>query len=222
MGLGWGWAFGLSNPNTVRSWMDPATALGLGAGKLVGGLGLGDRTHLLLTLFRGSAFFLAALIGLRLLWRSRGGISSMRAIGLTMLAVVVLGPVVQPWYLAWGIVLLAPVADGRLRATLVWLSVAVSFLALPDARQLVLELGLANPLIVAVTCAGLVGVLGVPTVPRLRRGIASFVDDRRAGTGSGADVKPDTISGPATTAASSAPLAPSPAPPPGRELSPSP
>lgn len=180
VGLGWGWVLGLGNPNTVRSWMDPATAIGLGLGKLVGAIGLGSHSHALLSLARGVAFLVAVVIGARLLWRSRGGVSSLRAIGLTMLAVVILGPVVQPWYLAWGLVLLAPLAEGRLRTALIWLSVAVSFLGLPDAKYLVLELGVANPLIVAVTCVGLLALLAIPLVPRVRRGVASIKDDRAA------------------------------------------
>ena len=36
----------------------------------------------------------------------------LKALGYSLLAVVVLGPVVQPWYLTWGLLLLAVVADG--------------------------------------------------------------------------------------------------------------
>ena len=111
------------------------------------------------------------MIGAVLLWRSRGGASSLRAIGLTMLAAVVLGPVMQPWYLAWGVVLLGPVAVGRLRGALIWLTVVVTFLGIGDANYLVLELGKANPLIVAATSAALLVLLLAPVVPKVRRGI---------------------------------------------------
>ena len=42
-------------------------------------------------------------------------IGTLKALGVTLLVFVVLGPVVQPWYLSWGLILLAPVALGRLR-----------------------------------------------------------------------------------------------------------
>ena len=146
-------------------------AVGLGLAKLVSAVGLGDLSHTLLTVTRSAGALAAGIIGVVLLWRSKGGASSLRAIGLTMLAVVVLGPVMQPWYLAWGVVLLAPVAEGRLRAALVWLALVVTLLGLGDAKYLVIELDQANPLIVALGSAALLAVLVVPLVPRVRKGI---------------------------------------------------
>ena len=48
-------------------------------------------------------------------------IGALRAMGLTMLIIVALGPVVQPWYLSWGLVVLAPVATGKVRTLIVGL-----------------------------------------------------------------------------------------------------
>ncbi len=170
VGLGWGWVSALSNPDSVRSWLDPATALGLGAAKLVNAVGLGDHWHVLLSVARGGGFLLAAVIGVRLLLvRADGGAGSLLAIGLTMLGVVLLGPVVQPWYLVWGLVLLAPIAEARMRMLLVALSVVCSFLGLPGARTLVGEIGRANGLVIAVASAVIVAVIVVPLVPRIRR-----------------------------------------------------
>ncbi|MGH9304673.1 MAG: polyprenol phosphomannose-dependent alpha 1,6 mannosyltransferase MptB, partial [Acidimicrobiales bacterium] len=174
-GLGWGWATGLGNPDTVRSWMDPATAVGLAAGKLVAGIGFGDHTHVLLTVARLLGFLVAAAIGLRLLWRARG-IGSLRAIGFTLLAVVLLGPVVQPWYLVWGIILLAPVAEGRTRAAIIVLSVVSSFLGLPGGRVLLHQLVVTNPFVIAVAATALGVVAGVFLLPRVH----SLSQQRRA------------------------------------------
>ena len=44
--------------------------------------------------------------------RERLGVLS--ALGITMMAFVLLGPVVQPWYLTWGIIIVAPVVTGRM------------------------------------------------------------------------------------------------------------
>jgi len=169
VGLGWGWLRGLTNPNTVRSWMDPATAVGLAAGKLISGVGLGDHSHLLLTIARGGALLLAAAIGVKLLLGAKGGVSSLRAIALTMLAVVLLGPVVQPWYLLWGLVLLAPIAERRLQGIVVVFSIVSSFLGLPGGRVLLHEILISNPFLIALFAAVLVGVAAVPLLPRLRR-----------------------------------------------------
>lgn len=166
IGLGWGWAFGLTNPDTVRSWMDPATAVGLLAAKVVGAVSLGDHTHVLLTVARGSAFLVAVVIGIRLLLRS-DTIGSLRALGLTMLAVVLLGPVVQPWYLAWGLVLLSPVAGARMRVVIISLSIVVSFLGLPGGATMLRQLTSASPLALTLASAALVVIAAVPTVPRL-------------------------------------------------------
>jgi hypothetical protein len=64
------------------------------------------------------------------LWRRRH--NPALAIGAALLAVVLCGPVVHPWYVLWGLV---PVAAGvvgveRLRAT-TWLSVALSLPLMP-------------------------------------------------------------------------------------------
>ncbi|MHB8245238.1 MAG: polyprenol phosphomannose-dependent alpha 1,6 mannosyltransferase MptB [Acidimicrobiales bacterium] len=173
VGIGWGWIAALGNPDTVRSYLDPMTAIGLGLGGLISVAGLGNHSHLLLTLARGTGAAGAALIGAVLLWRARGGASSLRAIGLTMLAVVVLGPVMQPWYLAWGVVLLGPVAEGRMRGALVWLTVVVTFLGLGNVQWFVLEIGRANPFIVAGTTIALLALVAGPIVPKFRRGIAA-------------------------------------------------
>ena len=174
VGIGWGWVTGLGNPDALRSYLDPMTAVGLGLGKFAHAIGHGGASDLLLTVARGTGAFVAIVIGIRLLWRSTGGASSVRALGLTMLAVVLLGPVMQPWYLAWSVVLLGPVATGRLRGALVWLTVVVTFLGLGDAQYLVTELVHANPVIVAITSVAMLALLLTPIVPKVLRGIAEL------------------------------------------------
>ena len=167
-GLGWGWINGLSNPDTVRSWLDPATGIGLLAGKIIALVGLGDHTHILLTLARGSALLAAAVIALLLLMRSEE-IGSIRALGFSLNAIVVLSPVIQPWYAAWGFVVLAPIAQGRVRQVLVVVSGISCFLGLPGGRVLVDELGIANPVLVGLAAAALLGVGTIVVYPKLRK-----------------------------------------------------
>ena len=46
---------------------------------------------------------------------------------------------VQPWYLSWGLILLAPVALGRLRSLIIGLSMVTAFIELPGRTQLIDE-----------------------------------------------------------------------------------
>ncbi len=167
LGLGWGWISGLSNPDSVRSWLDPATGLALLLGKLISVIGLGNHTHILLTLCRGSALLLAFAIGIWLLWNAER-VGTLRALGFTLLAFVVLSPVVQPWYAAWGFVMLAPIARRRMRRVLMFCSGVACFLQLPGGSVLVNEITIANPILVAVACFVLVGLAAVLVAPRFR------------------------------------------------------
>jgi alpha-1,6-mannosyltransferase len=100
-------------------------------------------------------------MGVWLLLRS-DRIGALRAMGLTLLLVVALGPVVQPWYLSWGLVLLAPVATGRVRTLIIVSSIASAFIGLPAGRQLTSDLFSADPLTVALALLGCLAVLTVP------------------------------------------------------------
>jgi alpha-1,6-mannosyltransferase len=168
VGLGWGWIGALGNPDTVKSYLDPATALGLFTGHMLHSIGLPDKTRGILSLARGGLFLVAFVIGVYLLLKSNRQTSG-RALGWTLLAVTVLGPVMQPWYLAWGVVFLAAVADTKIRGFLVALSCGASFLGLPGALTLLEELTVANPLLVIAASAALVGIAVVIVGPSIRR-----------------------------------------------------
>ena len=77
----------------------------------------------MLTVARFLGLLAAAVAGVWLLLNS-DRIGTLKALGLTLLIFVLLGPVVQPWYLSWGLVLLAPVALGQLRSLVIGLSMA--------------------------------------------------------------------------------------------------
>ena len=111
-GLGFGWAGALGTPNAVRSWMSVATELGLLAGSLGSGLGLGDHTTSVLMLARAVGLVTAGGICLLLLWRCwRGRMEPLAGLGIGLGAVVLLGPVVHPWYLLWAAIPLAASAS---------------------------------------------------------------------------------------------------------------
>jgi hypothetical protein len=101
--------------------------------------------------------------------------------GLTLLLVVALGPVVQPWYLSWGLVLLAPVATGRVRTLIIGSSIASAFIGLPGGRQLLHDLFTADPLTVAVALLVCLAILTIPLTQLDREGVVSRL--RRRGRG---------------------------------------
>jgi hypothetical protein len=80
----------------------------------------------------------------------------------TALAFVLLGPVVQPWYLTWGIVLLAPVVSGRLRGLVLALSTVAPFIGLTGGASLLKQLLATNPLAMVLAVFVLWGIVMLP------------------------------------------------------------
>ena len=163
-GLGWSWVLNLATPGTVRSWVAPATGLGIVLTDIAHVLHVGIPLHAVLSMTRLLGLGVAAATGVWLMLNT-DRFGTIRAMGLTMLLVVVLGPVVQPWYLSWGLILLAPVATGRVRTLIVGFSVFSAFIGLPGGKQLVSDLLQANPLTVAVSLLACLAILTVPLTP---------------------------------------------------------
>jgi hypothetical protein len=143
-GLGWGWIANLGTPGTVRSWMAPATAVGLAISGSAHVMGIGVSLAGMLTLTRAIGLLGAALIALYCL-RHRERMGLLSALGVTMLAFVVLGPVVQPWYLTWGIILLAPIATGRMLYVILGISTVAPFIGLTGGADLLNQLVHTDP-----------------------------------------------------------------------------
>ena len=160
-GLGWGWVTILGTPGAVRSWTAPTTSLALlftGVAHFAHvGVGLGG----VLSACRFLGLLIAGVAGVWLLLNS-DRIGTLRALGITLLLFVALGPVVQPWYLSWGLILLAPVALGRLRSLIIGLSMVTAFIELPGGTQLVKPLIHGDPLQIVLT---LLWILVIMTVP---------------------------------------------------------
>ncbi|HEY3895988.1 MAG TPA: polyprenol phosphomannose-dependent alpha 1,6 mannosyltransferase MptB [Pseudonocardiaceae bacterium] len=113
-GLGFGWIGALGTPNVVRSWMSGVTELGLLAGVVGSLLGLGDHTTSVLAVARLVGLAAAGGVCLLLLWRCwRGRLDPLAGVGVGLGAVVLLGPVVHPWYLLWAAIPLAASATRR-------------------------------------------------------------------------------------------------------------
>ncbi len=143
-GLGWGWIANLGTPGTVRSWMAPATAVGLAISGTAHVFGMGVSLAGVLTLTRAIGLVAAAVIALYCL-RHRERMGVLMALGITMLAFVLLGPVVQPWYLTWGIIILAPVATGRMLWAILGISTVAPFIGLTGGADLLNQLVHTDP-----------------------------------------------------------------------------
>ena len=169
-GLGWGWLSILGTPGAVRSWTAPTTSLALlftGMAHFAHiGVGLGG----VLTVTRFLGLLAAGIVGVWLLLNS-DRIGTLKALGVTLLVFVILGPVVQPWYLSWGLILLAPVALGRLRSLIIGLSMVTAFIELPGGTQLLNSLIHGDPLLIVLTLLWILVVLTVPLAAWERTGI---------------------------------------------------
>jgi hypothetical protein len=123
-GLGPGWISSsvFSTPDKVRLAITPATALGWTVAQIVPVAARGLESALGVV-----AFGTSLVLGAVLLWRSRRG-NMVRNLGIALIAVAVCGPAAWPWYLTWGLVLLAAcpgIQDSRALALVVLASALV-------------------------------------------------------------------------------------------------
>jgi alpha-1,6-mannosyltransferase len=160
-GLGWGWIANLGTPGTVRSWMAPATGFGLLISGTAHVLGIGVGIGGVLTFTRAVGLLGAAAVALYCL-RHRERLGMLGALGITMMMFVLLGPVVQPWYLTWGIIIMAPVVTGRMLYLILGLSMAVPFIGLTGGTLLLNELVHTDPASMVLAVMVLWAVLIVP------------------------------------------------------------
>jgi len=160
-GLGWGWIANLGTPGTVRSWMAPATAVGMLLNGGLHALGVNSGLGGVLTVTRFLGLVGAATIAVSCL-RNYRRLGLPRALGVSLLVFVVLGPVVQPWYLTWGIIFLAPVLTGRVRTVVLAISMVAPFIGLTGGASLLDELMRATPASMVAAVAVLWVIVMVP------------------------------------------------------------
>ncbi|HEY3702684.1 MAG TPA: polyprenol phosphomannose-dependent alpha 1,6 mannosyltransferase MptB [Acidimicrobiales bacterium] len=145
VGYGWGWLSAVGTPGRVRSALAPSWALGHALARL----GLGSDG---VPVARWLCLVAAAVVMVELL-RRRDRYGSLWSLAVSLLVLVVLGPVIQPWYLLWGLVLLAAAGPGRLLALAVWISVVLPYMVQPNgssAADIVLLVFLALTAVVGV------------------------------------------------------------------------
>lgn len=109
---GLGWVAALATPGEVRTWLSPPTAVGMAVGGVLGlfGFDVTDNTVAIARLI-GTV---ATLCVLAYLCLRPWGRTPIRGAALAFGTLVVLGPVVQPWYVLWSLPLFAAAGLSRI------------------------------------------------------------------------------------------------------------
>jgi alpha-1,6-mannosyltransferase len=107
-GVGIGWLQTLGVPSLIRSWMSVSTDFGLLSGQVGIIAGMGDHTDATLNVARGIGLAASGVLVVLLLFAVlRGRLDAITGMGAGLGAVVLLGPIVHPWYLLWAAIPLA-------------------------------------------------------------------------------------------------------------------
>jgi hypothetical protein len=163
LGLSWVSSGVFSTPAKVHLAITPVTAVGWSLAALLHMLGTGASAHHIESALGGVALALTALLGLALLWRARYA-NMVPALGALLLVSVFAGPATWPWYLTWGLTLVACCAFAQRSWALPAAIVLAVCLVKPDGNLVV-------PLHTApIVLAAYVIVAGVAWRTRRRRG----------------------------------------------------
>lgn len=132
-GIGLGWVTGQGGAATIRSWLSISTDVGVASGFMGMMLGLGDHTEAILSVTRAAGVLAAAAFMVRMLFATfRGVMHPIGGLGVSTLVLVILFPVVHPWYILWAIFPLAAWANRWFfRYAVVIYSAVMSFVVLP-------------------------------------------------------------------------------------------
>ena len=169
-GIGLGWVTGQGGAATIRSWMSITTDIGVLGGFVGMLLGLGDHTEATIALTRLVGVSISGFFLMRMLFATfLGRIHPVGALGVATFVLVVLFPVVHPWYMLWAILPLAAWANRPLfRISAVAYSALMSFFVLPRG------LALPGGTVVAIYVASAISFIILLIISRslmLRRGL---------------------------------------------------
>ncbi|MFE4304560.1 polyprenol phosphomannose-dependent alpha 1,6 mannosyltransferase MptB [Streptomyces sp. NPDC056891] len=130
-GTGFGWLRTQSVAGTIHTALSVSSDLGLGLGLL-----FGDDPDPVKAVVQNLGLLVALVLILVLAWRAwRGLLDPVLGLGLSLVALVALSPMVQPWYLLWGTAVVAAVAwRGRVGQVSAVLSAALVYETALDGR----------------------------------------------------------------------------------------
>ena len=169
-GWGWGWIDAILNATPVDAYLSITRVVGGGV-LLATGLDAGA----VLGTARLAGLFIAGLVTLFLLLRGRQ--SAPVALGWSLLLLAILHPTTQPWYLTWGLLLLAAATAGERNRAYVSLCAAAAFVVLPVGPQLglvLLENSSVFPIVLAMAALAVLTLSPMPVpTPRRRTGLSN-------------------------------------------------
>ncbi len=127
-GLGWGWLNALDVPGLAHPLLAPPNAVAMAFGSLFGvPYGFNDVTRIVATVLSVAlCVWFIVRVG-----RHATGEQIVRATGWALLVLAWLGPAVYPWYLTWGIAIVAVTELARMQRVLMTAVVVVSFAIAP-------------------------------------------------------------------------------------------
>jgi len=132
---GWGWIPALNTPALGYTPAAPASLIGDLFKPIVQPASFDD-----LSMAGRTAALLAAGCVVAYLTATAQRRALERTVGFGLIAVALLSPVIYPWYLLWGVVCLAPSAQGRLRAMLVLLCASGTVMAAPGLPRVAADI----------------------------------------------------------------------------------
>ncbi|MFE6132068.1 polyprenol phosphomannose-dependent alpha 1,6 mannosyltransferase MptB [Streptomyces sp. NPDC056437] len=167
-GTGYGWIGALDTPVSPQNW-SITSSLGRMTGALLESAGSG------LAQFATPAWHLAGLaataLAILLAWRRHHLRRPVYALGLSLTAVAVLGPAIRPWYVLWGLFLIAAAGPGRsVRRAVAAASAVLALAVLPNgfAPQ--------GPQVALAAFGGVLAVLALWCAHRVAQRTASRTD----------------------------------------------
>lgn len=129
-----GWIASMQNAGKTTGTLSLTTRFGYVVSSILRAIGLPANDATWIALFRLVGLAAAGYICLRLLGMTRR-IGAVQCAAISMMAVVLLGPVVWPWYLAPSIALLGAAGVGRWRPALLVLTISFAFEVFPRGNS---------------------------------------------------------------------------------------
>jgi len=186
-GAGLGWIQALSAPGSVRSFLSISTTMGVGAGQIGLLLGLGDHSLGAIEVMQPLGTAVGAVLSLLVMWRCwRRQIEPLQGLGVALGAFVLLGPVIQPWYLLWAALpLAASTGLSRYRRATVWLTALFSVIVMPNGATIPAFTIVQGVAVAAVVVGGALMLLRRSGLPEVHPVPGGLVHPVAAGTGKG-------------------------------------
>lgn len=140
MGMGPGWLTALTSTGKVNDTYSPTTKLGFSISEILAAIGVDVDGATLTAGVRALGLLAVVVLALIVMLRSPR-IGVVRATGVMLVAYVLLGPVIWPWYLAAGFALLAAGGLGRYQPASLVVCLAVSWFVWPTSVVSIQEFG---------------------------------------------------------------------------------